>query len=189
MDDLTRCAWPGDDPLYVRYHDEEWGEPARDDQRLFEMLLLEGAQAGLSWITILKKRENYRAAFDGFDAHKIAHYDERNIAQLLNNPGIVRNKLKVAAFIHNAQRYLEVQLEFGTFSAYLWAFVGGQPIINQFASLREVPAETEVSRAMSQDLKKRGFKFVGPTICYAYMQSVGLVNDHVLSCFRHDQLA
>jgi DNA-3-methyladenine glycosylase I len=188
MAPLSRCGWHGDDPLYIDYHDTEWGLPTHDDARLFEMLLLEGAQAGLSWITILRKRESYRAAFDNFDPHKITTYGDAKIAELLANPGIIRNKLKVAAFISNAQRFLEVQAEFGTFSQYLWAFVDGQPMTNQFKTLREVPPETDISRAMSKDLKARGFKFVGPTICYAYMQSVGLVNDHLITCFRHAEV-
>lgn len=183
-----RCGWSGDDPLYVAYHDEEWGVPVHDDRLLFEFLVLEGAQAGLSWITVLRKRENYRKVFDNFDADKIANYDDKKIAQLLEDPGIIRNRLKINAAIANARAFLEVQQEFGSFDAYIWQFVGGKPIINHWRSLAEIPAETVESRAMSKDLKKRGFKFVGPTICYAHMQATGMVNDHVISCFRHIQL-
>ena len=189
MDELTRCAWAGDDPLYRRYHDEEWGVPVHDDRRHFEMLCLEGAQAGLSWITILRKRENYRAAFDGFDPVKVAGYDDDKVAELLANPGIVRNRLKVRAFIQNAQAFLRVQAEFGSFDAYIWGFVGGAPVVNHFQSMAELPAQTPVAEAMSKDLKKRGFTFVGPTICYAYMQACGMVNDHVVGCFRRSDLA
>ncbi len=183
---MQRCGWANlNEPLYVAYHDEEWGNPCHDDQKLFEMLLLEGAQAGLSWITILKKRDNYRAAFDGFDAVKIAQYDEAKIAELMANPGIIRNKLKVNAFILNARTYLKTQAEFGSFDRYIWSFVGGKPKVNAWKSLKEVPPETDESRAMSKDLLKRGFKFVGPTICYAFMQATGMVNDHTTDCFRH----
>ncbi|MEZ4859781.1 MAG: DNA-3-methyladenine glycosylase I [Caldilineaceae bacterium] len=184
----TRCAWAGADPLYVQYHDEEWGVPLHDDRRLFEMLNLEGAQAGLSWITILRKRENYRAAFDHFDAATIAHYDDAKIAELLQNPGIVRNKLKVNGVVKNARAFLKVQSEFGTFDAYIWRFVNGAPIINHWTSLSEVPAQTAEAQAMSKDLKKRGFTFVGPTICYAFMQAVGMVNDHTVDCFRYPEI-
>ena len=186
---LTRCAWAGNDPLYIAYHDEEWGVPVHDDRLLFEFLILEGAQAGLSWSTILKKRENYRAAFDNFDPAVVAGYDEAKIAELLDNAGIVRNRRKINAAITNAQRFLEVQAEFGSFDAYIWQFVGGRVKQNAWASLDEIPAETPESRAMSKDLKKRGFRFVGPTICYAFMQAVGMVNDHVTSCFRYQALA
>lgn len=185
--ELTRCAWAGDDPLYRRYHDEEWGEPVHDDQRLFEMLCLEGAQAGLSWITILRKRENYRAAFDQFDPAAVAAYDEARQADLLQNPGIVRNRLKVRAFVRNARAFLAIQQEFGSFDAYIWPFVGGAPKVNQWRSLAELPAQTPEAQAMSKDLKQRGFTFVGPTICYAFMQACGLVNDHTVDCFRHPQ--
>lgn len=188
MTDQTRCAWAGSDPLYVKYHDEEWGVPAHNDRHLFEMLILEGAQAGLSWSTILNKRESYRAAFDGFDPLIVAQYDEAKIAALLANPGIVRNKLKVNAAVLNARAFLAVQAEFGSFDTYIWGFVGGKPIVNHRKTLRDIPAETDESRAMSKALLKRGFKFVGPTICYAYMQAVGMVNDHTLTCFRHDQV-
>ena len=185
MADIGRCPWAGSDPLYQRYHDEEWGEPSFDDRHLFEMLILEGAQAGLSWITILKKRQNYRDAFDNFDAAKIARYDEARIRELLANPGIVRNRLKIAAAVGNARAFLATVAEHGCFSDYIWQFVGGQPIINHWRDLSEVPVTTAESDAMSRDLKKRGFKFVGSTICYAYMQAVGMVNDHVAGCFKY----
>lgn len=184
---MKRCEWATTD-LSIAYHDEEWGVPVHDDGTLFELLILEGAQAGLSWETILKKRENYRAAFDDFDPHVIAGYGQRKVNALLANPGIVRNKAKVAAAIQNAKAFLHVQNEFGSFDAYVWRFVGGEPIKNAWRSLRELPAETSESKAMSKDLRKRGFKFVGPTICYAFMQSVGMVNDHVVDCFRYDQI-
>ena len=183
-----RCGWAGDDPLYCAYHDSEWGVPLHDDRALFEFLLLEGAQAGLSWITILRKRENYRAAFDGFDAQRIARYGANKIESLLQNPGIVRNRLKVAAAVNNAQRFLEVQAEFGSFDAFVWQFVDGQPKQNTWRSLKEVPASTPESDALSKELKRRGFKFVGSTICYAHMQATGMVNDHVTDCFRHKEL-
>ena len=186
--ELTRCAWAGDDPLYRRYHDEEWGVPVHDDRRLFEMLCLEGAQAGLSWITILRKRENYRTAFDQFDPALVAAYDEARQAELLQNPGIVRNRLKVRAFVRNARAFLAVQAEFGSFDVYIWQFVGGTPMVNRWRSLAELPAQTAEAQAMSNDLKKRGFTFVGPTICYAFMQACGLVNDHTVDCFRHTQV-
>ena len=184
MTELVRCTWCGDDPLYVKYHDEEWGIPAHDDRHLFEMICLEGAQAGLSWITVLRKRETYRAAFDNFDAEKIVRYDDAKIAELLNNPGIVRNRLKVNAFIRNARGYLAIQKEFGSFDRYIWQFVGGKPIVNHFQGLGEIPAKTAQAEAMSKDLQKRGFTFVGPTICYAFMQACGMVNDHTIHCFR-----
>ncbi|MDH5605779.1 MAG: DNA-3-methyladenine glycosylase I [Anaerolineae bacterium] len=184
-----RCEWSGDDPLYIDYHDKEWGVPVHDDKKLFEFLILEGAQAGLSWITILRKRENYRLAFDGFDPVKVARYDEAKITELLVNPGIIRNKLKVSAAVTNAQAFLAVQEEFGSFDAYIWEFVGGKPRVNAFKTMAEIPAETEQSRAMSKDLKQRGFKFVGPTICYAHMQATGMVNDHVTGCFRYHQIS
>ncbi|MBE2237381.1 MAG: DNA-3-methyladenine glycosylase I [Caldilineaceae bacterium] len=183
MADLIRCAWAGNDPLYIAYHDEEWGIPVHDDRHFFEMLCLEGAQAGLAWITILRKRENYRAAFDGFDVATVASYGDAKVAALLADPGIVRNRLKVNAFIRNARAFLAVQEEFGSFDAYIWRFVGGAPIVNQWRSLRELPAQTTEAGAMSKDLKQRGFTFVGPTICYAFMQACGLVNDHVIDCF------
>lgn len=177
------------DPLYICYHDEEWGVPVFGDHALFERLCLEGAQAGLSWITILRKREHYRAAYDGFDPVKVAVYSEAKRAELLANPGIVRNRAKIDASIQNARRFLDVQAEYGTFAAYLWRYVDGKPVQNRWESLAEVPAQTSVSQAMSKDLLKRGFKFVGPTICYAMMQAVGMVNDHVLTCFRHAEIA
>lgn len=183
---MQRCGWANlNEPLYVAYHDDEWGIPCHEDGRLFEMLLLEGAQAGLSWITILKKRDNYRAAFDQFDPVKIAAYDDAKIAELMANPGIVRNKLKINAFILNARAYLKTQTEFGTFDRYIWSFVDNKPKVNAWKSLKEVPPETDESRSMSKDLLKRGFKFVGPTICYAYMQATGMVNDHTTDCFRY----
>lgn len=187
--DLIRCGWSTSDPLSVSYHDEEWGVPVRDDDnRLFEFLILEGAQAGLSWITILRKRENYRAAFDGFDPALVARYDEAKIANLLQNPGIVRNRLKVNAAVINARKLLDVQDEFDSFSNYLWDFVEGKPIQNHWNSLKELPAETELSRKLSFDLGRRGFKFVGSTIMYSMMQACGLVNDHTVECFRHPQV-
>ncbi|MCO6449829.1 MAG: DNA-3-methyladenine glycosylase I [Caldilineales bacterium] len=186
---IERCEWAGTDPLYVSYHDEEWGVPVHDDRHLFEMLVLEGAQAGLSWSTILKKRENYRRAFDHFEPERVAAYDDAKVTALLADPGIVRNRLKVNAAIANAQTLLAVQKEFGSFDAYIWQFVGGRPRQNAFHSLAEIPAETPESQAMSKDLKKRGFRFVGPTICYAFMQAVGMVNDHVVACFRHDPVS
>ena len=182
---LIRCAWVGDDPLYVAYHDREWGVPVHDDRTLFEFLILEGAQAGLSWITILKKRENYRRALDGFDVLKIACYDTAKIRALLADPGIVRNRLKIAATIQNAKSFLDVQKEFGSFDAYIWTFMGGKPLLSDWQTNADAPAKTPQSDLMSKDLAKRGFKFVGSTICYAYMQAVGMVNDHSADCFRH----
>ena len=184
---MKRCAWPKSE-LDIAYHDSEWGVPVHDDRLLFEMLILEGAQAGLSWSTILKKRENYRRAFDNFDAKKISRYDVRKVKSLLADAGIVRNRLKIAATIQNAKAFLAVQKEFGSFDAYLWQFVGGQPIQNHLRSLKDIVPRTPVSDAMSKDLLKRGFKFVGSTICYAFMQAVGMVNDHTTDCFRHEQL-
>ena len=186
---IKRCAWVPDDDLYIHYHDEEWGVPVFDDQQLFEFLILEGAQAGLSWSTILKKRENYQKAFDHFDAAKISGYNQQKIDDLLNNPGIVRNRLKIKSTIQNAKAFLEIQKEQGSFSHYIWSFVGGKPIINHFKNLKDLPAKTEISDAMSKDLKKRGFNFVGSTICYAFMQAVGMVNDHTIDCFRYNQIA
>ena len=186
---FTRCPWCGDDPLYQAYHDTEWGVPLHDDRALFELLILEGAQAGLSWLTVLKKRENYRTAFDHFDARKIARYDDRTVAELLGNPGIVRNRLKVAATIQNAKALLMLQKELGSFDRYLWAFVGGKPLQNSRGSMKDLVSKTAESDAMSKDLLKRGFKFVGSTICYAFMQAAGLVNDHLVSCPRHRQVA
>lgn len=180
-----RCAWAGADSAYIRYHDEEWGVPVHDDRTLFEFLILEGAQAGLSWITILRKRAAYRTAFDNFNPKHVARYDRRRIAQLLRNPGIVRNRLKIESAVTNARAFLEVQREFGCFADYLWRFVDGRPKINRWRSPRHVPARTRRSDALSDDLRRRGFRFVGSTICYAYMQAVGLVNDHTTNCFRH----
>jgi DNA-3-methyladenine glycosylase I len=184
---LIRCSWAQGD-LSIRYHDEEWGTPAHDDIKLFEFLILEGAQAGLSWDTILKKRENYRAAFDNFDPEKIARYDRRKNQVLLKNAGIIRNRLKIASAVQNAKAFLKVQSEFGSFDAYIWQFTGGSPILNAWRSSKQVPASTAASDAMSKDLKERGFSFVGSTICYAFMQAVGMVNDHLTSCFRYSQL-
>ncbi len=183
-----RCGWSTSDPLYLEYHDTEWGVPLHDDRRLFEMLILEGAQAGLSWITILKKRENYRKALDLFDAVKIARYNARKKRQLLGNAGIVRNRLKIDSTIGNARAFLAVQKEFGSFDAYIWQFVGGKAKQNRWKSLKEIPPRTAESDAMSKDLKNRGFRFVGSTICYAFMQATGMVNDHIARCFRHNQL-
>jgi DNA-3-methyladenine glycosylase I len=188
MKTKTRCDWAGTDPLYVAYHDEEWGVPVHDDRTLFEFLILEGAQAGLSWSTILRKRENYRKAFNHFDPRKVARYDEAKVAELLSNPGIVRNRQKIAAAIRNAQAFLAAQKELGSFDAYIWQFVGGQPRQNAWKTMQEIPAKTDESDAMSKDLIKRGFSFVGSTICYAFMQAVGLVNDHVVDCFRYKEV-
>jgi DNA-3-methyladenine glycosylase I len=184
---ITRCSWAKNE-LAIRYHDEEWGVPVHDDRTLFEFLILEGAQAGLSWDTILRKREHYRKVFDGFDAAKIARYDARKVRALLADPGIVRNRLKIAAAIGNAQAVLEVQREFGSLDAFLWQFTSGKPVINRRRSLKEVPARTPESDAMSKELLKRGFKFVGSTICHAFMQAVGMVNDHTVDCFRYRQV-
>ena len=183
-----RCGWAKGEP-YIRYHDEEWGVPVHDDRTLFEFLILEGAQAGLSWSTILNKRENYRRAFEGFDAERIAHYQAKKIRSLLADPGIVRNKLKIAAAVENAKAFLRVEEEFGTFDHYIWQFVGGRPRLNQWRSLRQVPARTAESDSMSKDLQRRSFKFVGSTICYAFMQAVGMVNDHLVDCIRYRPLA
>jgi DNA-3-methyladenine glycosylase I len=185
----TRCAWCGADPLYVAYHDEEWGVPVHDDRTLFEFLVLEGAQAGLSWITILRKRAAYRAAFEGFDPKVAARFDERKLAALLADPGIVRNRLKLASAVTNARAFLAVQEAFGSFASYQWRFVEGRPAQNTWKTLRDVPARTPTSDAFSKDLKQRGFKFVGSTIVYAHMQAVGMVNDHVADCFRHSEVA
>ena len=183
-----RCAWAGSDPLYVAYHDREWGVPVHDDRLMFEFLVLEGAQAGLSWATILKKRENYRAAFDRFDPVLVARYDENKIAELLGNAGIVRNRLKIASAIQNARAFLAVQDKFDSFDAYIWRFVGGAPKRNAWTTMAQIPAKTPESDALSKDLVGRGFKFVGSTICYAHMQAVGMVNDHVVGCFRYSQV-
>ena len=189
MAERKRCAWAGADPLYVAYHDEEWGVPLHDDRALFEFLVLEGAQAGLSWITILRKRDAYRRAFDRFDPKKVARYNERKIAALLADAGIVRNRAKVASAIKNAKAFLEVQAEFGSFDAYQWRFVDGRPLQNRRRAIGEVPARTEQSDAISKDLKSRGFSFVGSTIIYAHMQACGMVNDHLVDCFRYREVA
>ncbi|CAG0981453.1 DNA-3-methyladenine glycosylase 1 [Anaerolineae bacterium] len=187
-DGLSRCAWVTDDPLYILYHDTEWGVPVFDDRKLFEFIVLEGAQAGLSWLTILKKRENYRKAFAGFDPAEVAAFGEEKIQGLLNDPGIVRNQLKIRSAVTNAAAFLKVQKEFGSFAEYSWRFVGGRQVVHRFRSLKEVPATTPESDALSRDLKKRGFKFVGSTIIYSHMQAVGMVNDHVVGCFRHAEV-
>jgi DNA-3-methyladenine glycosylase I len=189
MDNKTRCAWvPLDNPLYTKYHDEEWGVPVHDDRLLFEFLILEGAQAGLSWLTILKKRENYRAAFDGFDPGKVARYDEKKIAELMLNSGIIRNRRKIEAAVINARAFLEIQSQYGSFDSYIWQFVDGKPIINCLKSINEIPAKTPLSDKISKDLIKKGFKFVGSTIIYAHMQATGMVNDHTTDCFRYKEL-
>ena len=185
----ARCPWCGDDPLYVAYHDREWGVPVRDDRALFEFLILEGAQAGLSWLTILRKREAYRKAFEGFDPARVAAMNGRAVRRLLADPGIVRNRLKIEAAIGNARAYLAVQEERGSFAAYIWSFVGDRPIQNAWTSVSQVPATTPLAEAISRDLKQRGFRFVGPTIVYAHMQATGMVNDHLVGCFRHRQVA
>ena len=180
-----RCPWTTDDPLYVRYHDEEWGRPVHDDRKLFEFLVLEGAQAGLSWITILKKREGYRKAFGDFEPERVARFGPARIEKLLQDPGIVRNRAKVESAVENARHFLEVQQEFGSYDSYVWQFVDGEPRLNRYRRMAQVPAKTSESESMSRDLRSRGFRFVGPTICYAYMQAVGMVNDHLVDCFRH----
>ncbi|WP_141734600.1 DNA-3-methyladenine glycosylase I [Oligoflexus tunisiensis] len=184
MNGISRCPWAGDDPLYVAYHDHEWGVPVHDDRTLFEFLILEGAQAGLSWITVLRKRENYRKAFANFDPIKVARFDQARRERLMQNEGIIRNRLKIEAAVINAKAFLKVQKEFGSFDAYIWSFVGGRTLMNPRRTLKDVPASTAESDAMSKDLKKRGFKFVGTTICYAFMQACGLVDDHVATCFK-----
>ncbi len=188
MAEQTRCGWCGDDPLYVAYHDEEWGVPVFDDRTLFEFLILEGAQAGLSWSTILNKREGYRRAFDGFDPAMVARYDGPKISALLTDPGIVRNQLKIGAAVTNAQAFLRVQEEWGRFSDYIWSFVEGRPIRNSWRSLSEIPSTTPLAETISKDLKARGFRFVGPTIVYAHMQATGMVNDHLVGCFRYPEI-
>lgn len=185
---MQRCAWPKT-PLDIEYHDVEWGVPVHDERKLFEFLVLEGAQAGLSWQTILQKRPRYREVFDGFNPERVARYDEAKVASLLADAGIVRNRLKIAAAIINAQRFIDVQAEFGSFDAYLWRFVDGRPVINHWRSHAELPASTAASEQLSRDLVKRGFKFVGPTICYAMMQAIGMVNDHTVDCYRHAEIA
>lgn len=187
-DEMTRCAWVSDDPLYIEYHDLEWGVPVHDDRKLFEFLVLEGAQAGLSWLTILRKRESFRKAFSGFDPVKVAGFGEEKIQRLLKEPGIIRNELKIRAAVSNAAAFLKVREEFGSFAEYGWRFAGNKPRKNGFKSLEEIPAKTPESEAFSKDLKKRGFRFVGPTIVYAFMQAVGMVNDHVVGCFRYREL-
>jgi DNA-3-methyladenine glycosylase I len=189
MDDKIRCGWvPTDKPLYIKYHDEEWGVPLHDDQKLFEAIILDGAQAGLSWYTILQRREFYRKAYDNFHIETVAAYSQEKIQQLLQDPGIIRNRLKVAASVSNAQACLKIREEFGSLDSYLWQFVGGNPKVNHWKSLKEVPATSPESDAMSKDLKKRGFKFVGSTICYAFMQACGMVNDHTVDCFRYHEV-
>ncbi|MFO7845076.1 MAG: DNA-3-methyladenine glycosylase I [Balneolaceae bacterium] len=185
---MNRCSWATHSDLEKEYHDTEWGVPNYDNRHLFEMLILEGAQAGLSWLTVLKKRESYRKAFDQFDPEKIALYDNFKREELLSNPGIIRNRLKVDSAIQNAKAYLDVSETHGSFSDYIWSFVGGKPIVNEFESSSDIPAETDISKNMSKELNKDGFKFVGPTICYAFMQAVGMVNDHEVSCFRYDEV-
>lgn len=185
---IQRCPWPGEDPLYQAYHDKEWGVPVRSDKKLFEFLILEGVQAGLSWITVLRKRAAYRAAYDNFDWNKIAAYDAKKVEELMNNPGIIRNRLKVKASITNARAFIKVREEFGTFSKYIWSFLGDKPVQNKWKVMKEVPPVTDLATQISKDLKKRGFTFVGPTIIYAHMQATGMVNDHITSCFRHKEL-
>lgn len=185
---VARCDWAGTDPLNTEYHDAEWGVPLHNDLRLFEMLILEGAQAGLSWLTILRKRLAFRQEFDGFDPEKVARYGAAKVAELLANKGIIRNRAKIAAAIGNAQAFLKVRDEFGSFDAYIWGFVGGEPKVNHWQRAEQTPAETEESRAMSKDLKSRGFRFVGPTICYAFMQATGMVNDHLVGCYRYQEI-
>ena len=186
---LKRCPWSANEPLYIDYHDREWGVPVHDDRRLFEFLILEGMQAGLSWLTILRKRENFRLAFAGFDPESVARFGKHDIGRLMADQGIVRHELKILAAVANAQAFLRVREEFGTFDKYLWRFVDGTPKINRWRRIKGIPSATQQSVAMSQDLKKRGFKFVGPTICYAHMQATGMVNDHITSCFRYRELA
>jgi len=188
MKSITRCFWPSDDSLMIKYHDKEWGVPLHNDRKLFEFLILEGFQAGLSWRTILHKRENFRKAFDNFDYNKVTKYDRRKINSLLKDEGIIRNKLKIESAITNAKAFIQIRKEFRTFDKYIWGFVNGKPIQNKFKSLKELPAKTELSDKISEDLKKRGFKFVGSTIVYAHMQATGMVNDHFISCYRHKEV-
>lgn len=185
---MNRCPWCGNDELYIKYHDEEWGTPSHDEKRHFEFLVLESAQAGLSWITILRKRENYRSAYDGFDPIKIAAYNEDKINELLQNQGIIRNRRKIEASINNAKMFLKVQQEFGSFDSYIWSFVNGTPIVNSWYNIKDVPATTELSDIISKDLKKRGFKFLGSTIIYSYLQAIGIINDHLIDCFRYKEM-
>lgn len=184
----TRCEWVGSDSLMLSYHDKEWGVPVHEDNELYEFLILEGAQAGLSWSTVLNRREGYRSAFSNFDVHKVASYSEEDYDRLVQNQGIIRNRLKIKSAINNARQFINIQEEFGSFDKYIWQFVNYNPIHNRFEKLTEIPASTEISNAMSKDLKKRGFNFVGPTICYAYMQAIGMVNDHVVDCFRYEEI-
>jgi len=186
---MDRCPWPGENELYISYHDKEWGVPVHEEWAHFEFLILEGAQAGLSWLTILKKRENYRRAFDDFDPVKVAAYNPEKIAALLDNPGIIRNRLKVNAAVSNARAFLDVQQEFGSFDTYIWSWVDGKPLVNHWKTLGDMPVTTGISDALSKDLKKRGFRFVGSTIIYAHMQAIGMVNDHLVNCFRHKECA
>ena len=185
---MKRCEWPDEDELMIRYHDEEWGVPVHDDRKLFEFMVLDGAQAGLSWSTVLKKRANYREAFDNFDPKLVAEYNEGKIEELMSNSGIIRNRRKIEGAIKNARAFLEVQKEFGSFDKYIWEFVGGKPIVNSWRTLSQIPATSPESDVMSKDLKRRGFTFVGTTICYAFMQAAGMVNDHVVECFRYAQI-
>lgn len=185
---LNRCPWCGTDELYVRYHDEEWGIPVHDDKKHFEFLVLESAQAGLSWLTILRKRENYRKAYDGFDVEKVARYDENKINELLQNSGIIRNRRKIEASINNARQFLKVQKEFGSFDNYIWSFVDYKPVVNCWENIQQLPARSELSDRVSKDLKSRGFKFLGSTIIYAHLQATGLINDHLVSCFRYNEI-
>lgn len=182
---MNRCPWCGTDPLYIKYHDEEWGEPVHDDIKHFEFLVLESAQAGLNWLTILRKRENYRKAYDGFDPNKVAQYDENKLNELLQNEGIIRNRKKIEASINNAKKFLQIQKEFGSFDKYIWSFVDNKPVINQPQDISQVPATSELSDKVSKDLKARGFKFLGSTTVYAHLQATGIINDHLVSCFRH----
>ena len=184
----TRCSWCGQDPLYIKYHDREWGVPVHSDRKLFEFLVLEGAQAGLSWITVLHRRTAYQEAFDQFDFSKIANYKERKVKSLLKNTGIIRNQLKVRSAINNAAAFIKVREEYGTFNKYIWQFVDGTPVINKFKTVKQIPANTPLSDQVSKDLKQKGFTFIGSTICYAYMQAIGMVNDHIVRCFRYNEL-
>ncbi len=187
MTEIIRCSWCGDDPLYQHYHDNEWGVPCRDDKKLFEFVLLEGAQAGLSWITILRKREAYRSAFADFDVHRVAAFTEKDVERLINDAGIVRNRLKITSAISNARLFIDIQQEFGSFSDYIWGYVDNRPLVNRWTSLKDIPATTPLSDLIAGDMKRRGFKFFGSTICYAHMQAMGLVNDHTLDCFRYPE--
>lgn len=185
---IERCPWPGDDALYLQYHDEEWGMPAHDDRKHFEFLVLESAQAGLSWITILRRRDNYRTAYSNFKPGVVAKYKTAEINKLLNNPGIIRNRRKIEASINNAARFLEIQEEYGSFDSYIWGFIDGNPVINRWKTLSRIPVKTALSEKISADLQSKGFKFIGPTIIYSHLQAVGLVNDHIVSCFRYNEI-